>query len=190
MTASNQLSLFTAFVIFTAFALVAAMMKWFGSEVVLVTLFYGGVFLAMAIVVHFAFVTWINGLRNRFKRWRAGQRVRGQVDDHIITASVQPKPKAPNVEFVIATADSGLVSEPNSSIRYLDPPVNDRDIARLADCTELKWLVLDNTDVSDAGLAVLHGMTKLRRIYIRGSRVTAEGVEQLKAALPDATVLY
>ena len=63
-------------------------------------------------------------------------------------------------------------------------------MANLADCAELKWLVLDNTDVSDSGLAFLHGLTKLRRLYLRGSRVTTDGVRQLKAALPNVTVLY
>jgi hypothetical protein len=181
MTASNQWSLFTSFVIFTLLAVIAATANWFGPEAVIVTLHRAGIFLAVAIVIRFVLASCLSSFRHRFKRSQT---------DHPIVSPDQPERKLPEVEFVIAAAEDGLVSAPDSSIRYLNLPVNDQDVAQLAECAELKWLVLDNTDVSDAGLAFLHGMTKLRRLYLRGSRVTTEGVERLQAALPDVTVLY
>lgn len=182
MTASKQWSLSTAFVFFTLSAVISAMVSWYGLQTVIIFSLSMGMFLAVVIVVHFLVSILAGSLRRSFRR--------GEDDIRIEFAREPEQRRLPDVEFVIAAAEDGLVSEPNSSIRYLDPPVNDRDVASLADCPELKWLVLDNTDVSDAGLAFLHGLTKLRRLYVRGSRVSADGVAQLEAALPDVTVVY
>ena len=72
----------------------------------------------------------------------------------------------------------------------LDSAVNDGDLVGVAEHAQLKWLILDNTDVSDAGLVFLYRLRKLRRLYVRGSRVTSAGIEKLKRALPDVEVLY
>ena len=181
MTTSNQWSLFTVFVIVTLTAVIAATMNWFGAEPVVVVLMAMVVLLSMFVLVRFLLHMSGTALRRHIKQSQ---------HDYVMATLVPAKPKRKEVDIVIAAAENGLVNEPNSSIRYLDPPVNDHTIADLTDCSELKWLVLDNTDVSDAGLVFLHGMTKLRRIYIRGSRVTAAGVAQLKDALPNATILY
>jgi hypothetical protein len=81
-------------------------------------------------------------------------------------------------------------NETGSSIVFLSPPVGDRDVARLCELSELKWLVLDNTELSDAGLLSLSKLTKLRRLYVRGTRVTSVGIQRLQRVLPDVEILH
>lgn len=50
--------------------------------------------------------------------------------------------------------------------------------------THLGTLHLESTPVSDAGLAHLTGLTDLSDPYLSGTRVTENGVVQLKRALP------
>lgn len=104
--------------------------------------------------------------------------------------STQVKSGPRDIDIVVAAADSALSSEPNSTIMFPSPTVDDCDLAGLSGLTELKWLLLDNTNVSDAGLLFLYRLTKLRRLYVRGSRVTAAGIERLKRVLPDVVVLH
>jgi hypothetical protein len=39
--------------------------------------------------------------------------------------------------------------------------------------------------VADAGLKHLQGLTKLRNLFLRGTKVTEKGVRALRAAIPD-----
>jgi len=64
----------------------------------------------------------------------------------------------------------------------------------LAELTELpamkrvKSLMLNDTAVTDAGLAHLSRLTNLRGLDLRGTRVTEEGVAQLQRALPNCKI--
>jgi hypothetical protein len=49
-------------------------------------------------------------------------------------------------------------------------------------------LNLYHTSVSDAGLAQLQGLKKLKNVYLWQSKVTDEGAETLKKALPTLSV--
>ena len=46
------------------------------------------------------------------------------------------------------------------------------------------WLSLYNTAISDAGLRHLTGLSKLERLWLAGTKVTDQGAEMLKQALP------
>jgi ATP-dependent DNA ligase len=54
--------------------------------------------------------------------------------------------------------------------------------------TELRFLVLAGTNVSDAGLAYLKGMTQLREVMLHGTGVTDAGLKKLQEALPKLKV--
>jgi hypothetical protein len=74
-------------------------------------------------------------------------------------------------------ADNQLINE--ISIDYLDQcAVNYRDHS------QLEWLNLDGTQVSDAGLVHLKRLTKLSQLNLFNTRVTDAGVNELKQALP------
>ena len=47
---------------------------------------------------------------------------------------------------------------------------------------------LAGTQVTDAGLVHLKGLTKLKRLSLQGSQVTRAGVAELKKALPKCSI--
>jgi hypothetical protein len=54
------------------------------------------------------------------------------------------------------------------------------------DCFDL--LILDNTEVTDAGIAQLKGMTGLKNLMVSGTHVTQTGVAELNRALPKLSI--
>lgn len=52
----------------------------------------------------------------------------------------------------------------------------------------LQYLDLSRTQVTDAGLVSLKGLTGLRRLYIGDTQVTDAGIEQLWKSLPNVEV--
>jgi hypothetical protein len=61
-------------------------------------------------------------------------------------------------------------------------------LTELRSLHSLQGLDLSNTQVTDAGLEHLKGMTKLSQLDIRKTQVTAEGRAMLQKALPDCFV--
>ncbi len=53
---------------------------------------------------------------------------------------------------------------------------------------DLNWLLLSDTEITDAGLEHLAGMKSLSRLTINGTKVTPKGIDRLKKALPRLTV--
>ena len=68
--------------------------------------------------------------------------------------------------------------------------VSDADLSHLKGLTGLQRLWLQDTKVSDAGLVHLRRMQRLKYLYIRNSRVTDAGIEALKRELPNARIVY
>lgn len=62
--------------------------------------------------------------------------------------------------------------------------INDDAIIHLKGMTKLKTLYLRDTSVSDNGLAPLAGNKQLRNVLVRRTKMTADGVTQLKRELP------
>jgi hypothetical protein len=62
----------------------------------------------------------------------------------------------------------------------------DRGLAELRNLKRLKslWVDLGKSDISDAGLSYLEGLPALEELAVQHSRVTADGVEQLKRKVP------
>jgi hypothetical protein len=56
--------------------------------------------------------------------------------------------------------------------------------------TNLKWLYLGGTEVSDMGLANLKGLTGLRLLVLSHTRVSDLGVKSLQKALPNASISH
>jgi hypothetical protein len=50
--------------------------------------------------------------------------------------------------------------------------------------TQLEWLQLGYTQVTDAGLEHLKGLNQLRALGLESTKVTDEGVKKLQQALP------
>lgn len=68
--------------------------------------------------------------------------------------------------------------------------VTDEGLAHLQDLAELQTLVVSETGVTNEGLKPLQGLKKLLHVSALETRVTDKGVADLKAALPEVTVVY
>lgn len=53
---------------------------------------------------------------------------------------------------------------------------------------DVSHVSLANTQVSDAGLTHLQGLTQLQQLYLHSTRVTDPGVAELRKALPNVTI--
>lgn len=66
----------------------------------------------------------------------------------------------------------------------------DAEAKQLSVLTEIKWLVLMDTKLTDTGLKHLGTLKKLERLDVEGSPVTEAGVQGLHRALPKARIFY
>jgi hypothetical protein len=68
--------------------------------------------------------------------------------------------------------------------------VTDEELEVLANQTELIYLWLDDTQISDAGLVHLRKLKQLKFLYMRNTNVTERGVDALKHELPDSRICF
>jgi hypothetical protein len=66
--------------------------------------------------------------------------------------------------------------------------VTDAGLAYLQGLTQLQELGLWSTQVSDAGLVHLWGLTKLNSLYLGDTAVSDAGVAELQKALPNCNI--
>jgi hypothetical protein len=58
----------------------------------------------------------------------------------------------------------------------------------LATLPELRYMILQETAISDAGLVDLAACKNLRTLYLGETKVSAEGIARLKKALPECDI--
>ena len=66
--------------------------------------------------------------------------------------------------------------------------VTDAELEHLSGLTRLNFLFLHDTQVTDAGLEHLNGLKNLVILYLNGTQVTPEGVKKLQKALLDCPI--
>lgn len=71
-----------------------------------------------------------------------------------------------------------------------DTPVTGEGLAPLAACPTLRILDLSGTQIGDEQSAVLQQLPRLCRVDLTGTRMTAGGIEQLRAALPQCDIQW
>ena len=54
----------------------------------------------------------------------------------------------------------------------------------------MQMLYLDRTAVTDAGLAHLRSLPKLRVLWVKDTRISDEGIRKLQQALPDCEIQH
>jgi hypothetical protein len=54
--------------------------------------------------------------------------------------------------------------------------------------TQLQWLSLNHTKVTDAGLEHLKGLTQLRILLLMGAHVTVDGRVNFQQAMPNCDI--
>lgn len=66
----------------------------------------------------------------------------------------------------------------------------DDDAKLLAPFTKVKWLVLSDTKLTDAGLMHLVGICALERLDLEGTLITEKGIKKFKALRPKVQLFY
>jgi formylglycine-generating enzyme required for sulfatase activity len=90
-----------------------------------------------------------------------------------------------------ASPDQVPTNEPLHKVHlYRNRQIKDEDLARLKCLPPFRELNIEHTAITDAGLVHLIGLKNLQRVVLTGAKVTAEGVERLRAAMPQCQVLW
>ena len=71
-----------------------------------------------------------------------------------------------------------------------DTQITDAGLVHLAGMTNLQDLYLTDTQVTDAGLVHLAGMTNLGILFLDETQVTDAGVAELQKALPNCGIIH
>ncbi|MDO4570150.1 MAG: hypothetical protein Q4D38_07195, partial [Planctomycetia bacterium] len=66
--------------------------------------------------------------------------------------------------------------------------ITDAGLAHLAGLTNLNWLGLENTNITDAGLAHLYGLTQLKSLSLPSKALQGAAVSALEKALPNCKI--
>ena len=70
-----------------------------------------------------------------------------------------------------------------------DTQITDAGLIHLKGMTKLVNLHLDGTSITDAGLVHLKELTNLKALYISETQVTDVGIAELQKALPNCTII-
>jgi Leucine-rich repeat (LRR) protein len=81
-----------------------------------------------------------------------------------------------------------LVSLESLDLDYTQ--VGDAGVAKLAGLTKLVNLELDSVDLTDAGVSHLTGLRSLRQLDLYHTLISEKGFQQLKNALPNCQMHY
>ena len=72
---------------------------------------------------------------------------------------------------------------------FVPKQFKDEDLAILRAFHDLEFVSLEGAEaVTDRGLEYLHNLSDLRIVYVRSTKVTDDGIRQLKAQLPSLIV--
>ena len=74
------------------------------------------------------------------------------------------------------------------SVRLAGYQIYDSELLHLKGLTNLKKLSLRSTKVTDAGLVHLKGLTNLQTLILSGTEVTEAGFKKLRQALPKCVI--
>ncbi len=88
--------------------------------------------------------------------------------------------------------DAGLAQvaklEDLTSLNLKDTKIGDAGIKHLTGLKKLEYLNLYGTKVTNDCIASLKGMTSIKKVYFAGTKVDGSGLEELRAALPEASI--
>jgi hypothetical protein len=111
------------------------------------------------------------------------------IEDAIrIRHAFQPATSLDLSRLPISDGALAVIPETVTGLALVNAPVTDAGIQRLLKLTGLKRLNIAGTQITDDGLVALSGLHNLEWVCVNRTRVTALGVDQLKAARPDVEV--
>ncbi len=86
--------------------------------------------------------------------------------------------------------DEQSPGKPVIKVLLSDTQITDAGLEHLKGLTGLQSLHLRSTQITDAGLEHLKGLVSLQRLNIHGTQVTDEGVKKLQEALTNCRILH
>lgn len=92
------------------------------------------------------------------------------------------------LEFICETWPEIQMLSIGDQIGLCDP-VSDTSVPYLKRLTQLKQLTIDSVPITDASVPIFAEMSQLERLDIRATRISSEGVAQLRVALPRCEIL-
>jgi hypothetical protein len=111
------------------------------------------------------------------------------IEDAIrIRHAFQPATSLDLSRLPISDGALAVIPETVTGLALVNAPVTDAGIQHLLKLTGLKRLNMAGTQITDDGLVALSGLHNLEWVCVNRTRVTALGVDQLKAARPDVEV--
>jgi hypothetical protein len=112
------------------------------------------------------------------------------IEDAIrIRHAFQPATSLDLSRLPISDGALAVIPETVTGLALVNAPVTDAGIQHLLKLTGLKRLNMAGTQITDDGLVALSGLHNLEWVCVNRTRVTALGVDQLKAARPDVEVI-
>lgn len=119
-------------------------------------------------------------------KWRGYGTARQSYDD---------RADPPGPHWLRRALGDNYFAEPVEIQLFADPKMypeqfGDHEAAQIAVLSELQWLVLTDTAITDAGLQQFGRLNKLSRLDLEGTRVTDAGVEELHRALPGCKIFH
>ena len=109
--------------------------------------------------------------------------------DVLVFVHGNPPPKSPRAERLPPSPSvPGGTRCPAACVQARPTEVSDAGLEHLQGLTELQALSLSFATAADAGLQYLKGLTKLRRLDLSGTKVADAGEHDLQKALPNVTI--
>ena len=76
----------------------------------------------------------------------------------------------------------------SAHLSFMGTQITDAGLVHLRGLTNLRLLEVTFTRVTNAGLVHLPGLTSLRRLYLANAQTTEDGRARLRQALPDCEI--
>ncbi len=151
--------------------------------------------LLIAIVLLSLPLSWFGARLRKARRQKAAMEVVGELGGLVIRSPSGMPRFVVLGEYNFRTSISGVAQTGGQPF----PPgypfreatcIRDGDLAVLTLLVTLEGLGIHCTDVSDAGLTHLQGLTRLKHLDLTDTQVTPEGVKKLQEALPNCEIEY
>ena len=101
----------------------------------------------------------------------------------------EPVAELPELDPEVARRINAMVESGGSELDLINTQVTDAGLVHLSGLTSLRELYLGDTQITDAGLAHLRGLTSLRELDLINTQVTDAGVASLEQALPNCRII-
>ena len=103
-------------------------------------------------------------------------------DEQLLTDSGEKKERPSNPNAEVATSTPAETDDPVAALKELGAPIEQDDQGRVVE------LALSSTQITDAGLVHLKGLTELTSLGLSSTQVTDAGIAELKKALPKCAI--